>query len=405
MAHETIFRRWDKLRIWIADEREFLIWRDGLEAARRAWQATPLASQNDALLVGFALLQARRWDAKRAQDIPAADRSFIWHSRKELRQWRKIRAQAIVGLLTVVIAALLGAWWNQEWLIERFYAMANVHALSAAQEQALKPKDTFKRMHRLPRDGRRAGRSVLIMGSPTNEIGRHQNEGPQHVVTIAKPFAVSMFELTFTEWDACVAHGDCDANVGDNGWGRGQQPVINVGWQDAKTYLAWLSRITGEKYRLLTEAEYEYAARGGTQTTYPWGDDIKPSGKAMANCAGCGGQWEGKQPSPVGSFAPNQFSLYDMVGNVQEWVEDCNHGDYSNAPTDGSAWLVGDCLTRVTRGGGFEQIFQVINIRAGIAVQDPQNAPTVRSVLRLPLQPGTRSNGSGFRVARTIDTR
>ena len=169
-------------------------------------------------------------------------------------------------------------------------------------------------------------------------------------VAIAKPFAVSKFELTFAEWDACVAHGDCVPHVSDSGWGRGRQPVINVSWDDAQSYVAWLSRITGKEYRLLSEAEYEYAARAGTQTAYPWGDDI---GKNNANCDGCGSQWDNKQTAPVGSFAANGFGLYDTVGNVWEWTEDCHHNNYNGAPVDGTAWTGDDCSSRVVRGGSW----------------------------------------------------
>ena len=148
-----------------------------------------------------------------------------------------------------------------------------------------------------------AGR--FMMGSPEGQ--GNDSERPQHEVTIAKPFAVAKFELTFDEWDACAAHGDCAPHVSDSGWGRGRRPAINVSWDDAQTYVKWLSRITGKAYRLLSEAEYEYAARAGTQTQYPWGDDIKLNGKAMANCNGCGSQWDGKQTAPVGSFAANRL--------------------------------------------------------------------------------------------------
>ena len=132
--------------------------------------------------------------------------------------------------------------------------------------------------------------------------------------------------------------------------------MINVNWDDAKLYVAWLSQVTGKTYRLLSEAEYEYATRAGTTTAYPWGDDIKLNGQAMADCAGCGSKWDNSQTAPVGSFAPNKFGLYDMVGNVFEWTEDCVHKNYGGAPPDGSAWLqanAGDCTNRILRGGSW----------------------------------------------------
>ena len=176
----------------------------------------------------------------------------------------------------------------------------------------------------------------FIMGSPATEQGHQPSEEPQHQVTIAKLFAVSKFALTFDEWDTCVNYGDCPQGVTDSGWGHGQQPVINVTWGDAQHYVAWLSKMTGKTYRLLTEAEYEYAARAGATTTYPWGDDI---GNGNSNCKGCGSRWDNTQTAPVGSFAANAFGLFDMVGNVWGWVEDCVNNNYDGAPTDGSAWI------------------------------------------------------------------
>jgi formylglycine-generating enzyme required for sulfatase activity len=175
----------------------------------------------------------------------------------------------------------------------------------------------------------------FIMGSPKNEAGRWDNEGPQREVMITKPFAVGKFTVTFDEWDACVTDGG-GYRPKDEVWGRGRRPVINVSWDDAKTYVAWLSKKTGKAYRLLSEAEWEYAARAGTTTRYYLGNDI---GTNNANCKGCGSKWDDEQTAPVGSFKPNAFGLYDMAGNVWEWVEDVWHDNYDGAPTDGSAWL------------------------------------------------------------------
>ena len=279
VAHEAIFRRWGKLKEWIAAEREFLTWRSGLEAARRAWDKAADRDKDDALLMGFALTQAQSWLAKRPVDIPAPDQAFIKQSRKAAQR-RKRRAQALVGVLMAAMAAGVAAWWNQDWvreeLREETYALSNVSALAAAQERALKPGDSFKECRDCPEmTGVPTGR--FMMGSPEGQ--GDDSERPQHEVTIAKPFAVAKFELTFGEWDACAAHGDCAPDVSDTGWGRGRRPAINVSWDDAQTYVKWLSRITGKEYRLLSEAEYEYAARAGTETKYPWGDEIKLNGK------------------------------------------------------------------------------------------------------------------------------
>jgi formylglycine-generating enzyme required for sulfatase activity len=160
--------------------------------------------------------------------------------------------------------------------------------------------------------------------------------------------------------------------------------VINVSWDDAKEYVAWISAKAGAPYRLLTEAEWEYAARAGTQTAYSWGEKI---GRGNANCNGCGSQWDARQPAPVGSFAPNAFGLYDMAGNVWEWVEDCYHDDYDGAPTDSSAWTVdGDCSNRVVRGGSWDS-----------------NPQSLRSANRGRSSGVIRVNYLGFRVGRTLN--
>jgi formylglycine-generating enzyme required for sulfatase activity len=224
----------------------------------------------------------------------------------------------------------------------------------------------------------------FTMGSPSNEKGRYANEGPQHKVTIATPFAVSKFDVTFADWDACVSVGICsqEGPANDADWGRGNRPVIYVSWDDAEAYVAWLSRMTGKPYRLLTEAEYEYAARAGTTSAYYWGDEI---GKNNANCLGCGSQWDNRQTAPVGSFAPNAFGLYDTLGNVWQWMKDCPHDYYGGAPADGSAWPGGDCKDRVIRGGSW--------------YDEPNDLRTAR---RDSLATGSRDNGLGFRVARTL---
>ncbi len=300
VAHEAIFRRWEKLRDWIAAEREFLAWRTGLEAARRVWQSAPDGKKDDALLMGLALSQAQNWLAGRHDDIPSPDREFIARSRKVARN-RTIRVRTLIGALAFAIVAVLISWLNQErlreevrqFLIVRPYQERQVqpYVLTAAREAALKPGDFFKECAKDCPEMIVVPAGELMMGSPQGEKGRYLNEddgnGQQHRVVFAKPFAVSRFETTFDEWGACVAFGDCDPGISDNKFGRGNRPVINVTWDDAQRYVAWLSKMTGKRYRLLSEAEWEYAARAGTQTAYAWGDDI---GVDNANCDGCGNQ-------------------------------------------------------------------------------------------------------------------
>ena len=224
----------------------------------------------------------------------------------------------------------------------------------------------------------------FMMGSPSSEAGREGDEGPAHRVTIARPFAVGVYEVTFGEWDACVSDGGCGSyRPSDRGWGRGKRPVINVSWEDAQGYVRWLSGKTGEEYRLLSESEWEYVARAGTRTRYWWGVGI---GRSRANCDGCGSRWDNRQTAPVGSFSPNAFGLHDVHGNVWEWVEDCWNGSYAGAPTDGSAWTSEDCSRRILRGGSWGD--------------GPWTF--LRSAYRNWDSSGNRNVNFGFRVARTL---
>jgi formylglycine-generating enzyme required for sulfatase activity len=197
------------------------------------------------------------------------------------------------------------------------------------------------------------------MGSPPTERDRYDRvgddrEGPQRTVRIAA-LALGKYEVTFAEWDACVADKGCAVRPLDRdaGWGRGRRPVMDVAWEDAKSYAEWLSKKTGKRYRLPSEAEWEYAARAGTTTRFHWGDDV---GRDNANCKSCGSKFDDERTAPVGSFAPNRFGLHDMHGNVAEWVEDCWNDNHRDAPVDGAARTGGACYKRVIRGGSFYDV-------------------------------------------------
>ena len=217
----------------------------------------------------------------------------------------------------------------------------------------------------------------FMMGSLSGEKGRGGSEGPRHRVTIGEPFAAGVYEVTFDEWEACVSGGGCKGYRPGAGWGRGKRPVIRVSWKDAKAYVEWLSRKTGQGYRLLSESEWEYVARAGTETVYHFGSRISPS---QANY----GRNEGKTV-PVGSYPSNAFGLHDVHGNVWEWVEDCWNGSYRGAPSDGSAWESGECGQRVLRGGSW--ILEPRSLRS---------ADRSRTVTR------GRSADLGFRIARML---
>lgn len=174
-------------------------------------------------------------------------------------------------------------------------------------------------------------------------------ERPAHKVTV-KSFYMGVNEVTFDQYDKF-----CEATKrvkpSDNKWGRGNQPVINVNWEDAHAFAAWLSQESGRKFRLPSEAEWEYAALSGRQTEFWWGDQI---GQNNVNCADCGSKWDGQQPAPVGSFSANPFGLHDMHGNVYEWCQDTRHDDYEGAPTDGKAWIGGPTPNQhVVRSGSY----------------------------------------------------
>lgn len=260
--------------------------------------------------------------------------------------------------------------------------------LSAEDECSLNPKNVFKECDSCPE-------MIVVpagdfrMGSPEDEPDRNKNEGPQHKVTFARQFAVGRYAVTFDEWDACVAAGGCRGyNPSDQSWGRGRRPVIHVSWDDAQAYVAWLSRTTGKPYRLLTEAEREYVTRAGTTTPFWFGATITLKqanfdGKHSYN-NGPIGVGRGKT-LPVDSFAPNPWGLYQVHGNVWDWVEDCFHDNYAGAPLDGTAWISGECAKRVSRGGAW--------------LDQPR---FLRSAFRLADFAIRRYDFQGFRVARTL---
>jgi len=273
--------------------------------------------------------------------------------------------------LVAVIVLLLGASVWQGWNFYRGAPEEAVGETAAVAEHQAGARDLGTLAERFDRNlaearamntqqravvGKIAGEMVSIptgtfrMGDLSG-AGR-LNEQPVHSVTVPA-FKLGKHEVTFAQWDACVTDGGCNGYTpGDAGWGRGNRPVINVSWDDAQSFIDWLNRKTGGNYRLPTEAEWEYAARAGTTTVYSWGNDIIGD---RANCRfrgwDCGDSYE--YTAPVGSFPANPWGLHDMHGNVWEWVQDCWNVSYEGAPTDGSAWMSGDCSQRVFRGGSW----------------------------------------------------
>lgn len=236
------------------------------------------------------------------------------------------------------------------------------------------------------------------MGSPPGETGRYDNEGPRHFVRVAA-FALAKYPVTVAEFAVFVrqtgyAIGDCDWPDGASWQSPGiaspdRQPVVCVSWNDAQAYVSWLNGKAGghgAPYRLPSEAEWEYAARAGSASARWWGEEI---GRGKANCNGCGSPWDNLQIAPVGSFGPNPFGLYDMLGNVWQWTEDCWSDTYEGAAADGRPRRDGDCSHRVLRGGSWSNLPAFIRSaarnRGGI---DDRNRDY--------------ASYAGFRVARSI---
>ncbi len=198
-------------------------------------------------------------------------------------------------------------------------------------------------------------------------------------VVVAAPFAMGRFEVTFAQWDACVAGGGCANRADDHGWGRGDKPVHGINWMDAQEYVAWLSRATGKPYRLPSEAEWEYAAQAGTGR-----HQEAQRGANEANCEGCGSQASQSITAPIGSFPANAFGLHDMLGNVREWVADCWNEPIPAAPR-AEAVTTGNCSMRILRGGSRHEYARRTN-----------------SSERFWSAPHLRSDGYGLRVVRAV---
>lgn len=237
----------------------------------------------------------------------------------------------------------------------------------------------------------------FTMGTPENEVGRQPDEGPQHTVTFARPFAISKFQVLAREWDAYMKEARITLPDGDDRPGRRctngkpsypqgpDQPAVCMNHDEARAYAAWLSKKTGKHYRLLSEAEREYAARAGSEGPFPFPFD---EGKdySIAQHANTYGAADGfNYTAPAGSFPANAFGVYDMHGNVYEWVADCQNDDYNGAPVDGSPWLTGYCASRMIRGNDYSE------------------APIFsRSGNRNDRDPATRGDWLGFRIAREL---
>jgi len=249
---------------------------------------------------------------------------------------------------------------------------AKITAPEADKGLSSEGEKTFSDCETCPTMMTLAGGSFM-MGSPDTETGRFAYEGPQREVTL-KPFAIGVHEVTFDQWSACLEDSGCrEHEPGDAGFGRGARPALYISWHDAKAYAGWLSKKSGRRYRLPTEAEWEYAARGGHDTVYWWGDAYDASLVARG------------KTKEVDSLPANPFGLHGMLSNVSEWVEDCYVNNYAQAPIDGSSVLSGDCGRRVVRGGAWRS-----------------TAGQMRAANRKRIGVNTRDRTLGFRIAADL---
>jgi len=266
-----------------------------------------------------------------------------------------------------VVVLFVKIWARSVGLLASVFLFSATAITSAAQEPPnLKSGQVFRDCTACP-ELVVIPKGLFMMGSN----GRYKSARPAHRVSIKKPFAIGRFEVTFEQWLTCVADGGCQHKPDDHKWGRTGRPVINVNWNQAKTYLRWISTRTGHTYRLPSEAEWEYVHRAGTTTRFWWGDEV---GVGKANCKDCQSQWSARSTAPVGSFPANPFGVYDTSGNVFEWVEDCWNPDHLGAPKAGQARTEGNCHYRVIRGGSFYYFNKVAR-----AFYRAKNPPTVNS--------------------------
>lgn len=361
VAHEAMFREWPRSIEWLAQEKGRLEALQSLETAAAGWYSRG-QEPDDLLHRGKRLAEARALDQlsdyRLQLDRNTEARSYLTaciaaQRGRRLASFARGGGIAVAVLLVVSVPAIL------HQLATAAEAKAHRQAVIAAEGYrptspvlSVKADPSRLRPGSIFRDCPECPEEVVIpagnftMGSPANEADRGPDEGPRHLVSIPK-FAAGKFDITFNDWAICVKGGGCRSNPTPRDFeaGRGRRPVVDVSWMDTLEYVTWLSNRTGRRYRLLSESEWEYAARAWTTTPYWTGKSITSTQANFNKAIGAS--------EPVGSYPPDGFGLYDMVGNAWQWVEDCYHQSYQGAPTDGSAWLVGDCSRRMIRGGSW----------------------------------------------------
>ncbi len=330
VSHEALVRHWAHLKGWVEADRQFLVWQQRLNVMKKEWEANQRGA--DLLLRGLPLREAVDRLTKRAEYFSPDERLFITTSMNRRARGHMALA-TIAGLVLMVLGLTIWLW-------------------GYSREQALLKVQSLVMSIHLPPDMQPVAAGRFQQGD-TQGNGT-KREKPVHEVTIKKTFAMGKFEVTFEEYDRfALATGQ--PFPGDQKWGRGKRPVINVSWDEAKAYAEWLSAETGHRYRLPTESEWEYAARSEGKNELWAGTSDE---KQLADFAVYAENSENRTAlvGPDQGRKSNAIGLYDMSGNVFEWVEDCEHADYERAPTDGTAWLEtdgGNCQGRVVRGGSW----------------------------------------------------
>jgi len=361
VSHEALIRHWQQLKGWVDADREFLAWQQRLTVMRKEWEGSQRSA--DLLLRGLPLREAVDWLTKRAEHFSPDERLFVTASKRHVMRQRWLTVAIAVVLLIAIGGPLV---WVERQGVTLKYAgtivMARMHLVSVVEPEM-----------------------VTLSGGSYQQGDIHglgtQDEQPIRQVTI-KPFAMGKNEVTFAEYDRYVELTG-GRSPSDESWGRERYPVINVSWDNAVAYAKWLSQATGKRYRLPTESEWEYAARSSGKDEIWAGisDESQLQDYAVHNAT---------RTELVGSNKPNGLGLFDMSGNVWEWVEDCWHEDYKKgAPTDGSAWLEtngGNCGQRVFRGGSWGSLPGVLRA---------SNRDWLFAVLR--------SNDVGFRLAQDLE--
>jgi formylglycine-generating enzyme required for sulfatase activity len=371
VAHEALFREWSRFREWVEPERSNLEVLRQVRSAAQTWVKRGRDHDylphraHERLSRTMSLLANERYRQRLGPD----DHAYLEACReafdRDRRQRRRVRA--VLGALGALIALGIVAFLNQQALVREVFWLVAVreYALDLPMEARLKPGDKFYecKSERFCPEMVVIPAGQFVMGQKDGE----EDERDQKAVTIARPIAVSRLEITFDQWDTCYQMGGCNlgARIADGGMPRGRYPVVNVSYWHAKAYVKWLGEMTGKSYRLLSEAEWEYAARAGTTTRYSFGD-LDEDICAYGNVADL--TMRARRPqfptvncddgyyviAPVGSYKANPFGLQDMHGNVAEWTDDCYEKSYLQSPTDGAPVRTGDCSKRVVRGGGWD---------------------------------------------------